>query len=335
MKKLASIILALTLVMGMSTVAFAAEDPAVNTNTDMETITITKDYEETNTGTTSPAETFNFTIENASVTDAASGITKENMPEATIGSVVYVAGDAGSVNKSKQITVTLPEYTSVGIYTYTIKETAGTTAGVTYYGDDIELVVTVQQIGDKLVRVAAVHTEASGAKTDNFSNIYSAGTLAVSKTVTGNMGDQKKDFTVTVEFTAPTGKTVNEDITYVDGTETKTIASTAWNDGKATAEITLKHNETVTFTNIPYGVTYTVVENDYKEDGYDEPVYTWSDETNKKIDSASDTVGITNNKGVEVDTGIGMDSLPYMLLLAFAFAGMVVFFAKKRFSRAN
>ena len=149
------------------------------------------------------------------------------------------------------------------------------------------------------------------------------------------MGDQQKEFTVKVTFTAPTGDTVREAISYTDGTESKTIATNAWTDGKAEVEITLKHDETVTFTNIPYGVTYTVVENDYTAEadgGYDEASYNFDDE-NKKIDSASENVTITNNKDGEIDTGITMDSMPYILLLAVACMDLFVFFSKKRMMR--
>lgn len=340
MKKLISIVLALMLVFSLATVAFAVDDPSTEPSTptysDMSTVTITKNYEATNTGTKSPAETFSFTIERTSVTDAADGVTSANMPLPTIGSVSYVAGDAGNeTNKSKNITVTLPAYTSVGIYTYTIKETAGTNAGVTYYGNNIRLVVTVIQDGTNKTRVAAVHTEiptdenANPAKSNAFSNVYSAGTLAVKKLVTGNLGDQTKPFNVTVEFTAPSGKTVNEAITYIDDGVEKTIAKSDWKNGKASAEITLKHDETVTFTNIPYDVTYTVTESDYTSDGYDTASYAFGDEA-KKIDSASDTVTITNNKSVTVDTGITLDSLPFILILAVCAGAAVLFVIKRR-----
>lgn len=328
MKKLLAGLLTAGMMLSLSVAAFASNSGAA-TYEDQSTVTITKEYNATNSGTTSPAETFGFTIANTSVTDAADGITAENMPTPSIGTVGYAAGDAGTAEKAKEITVTLPEYTSVGIYTYTIKETAGTTAGVTYYGDDITLKVTVIEQNGK-IRVAAVHTEeAGGTKSDSFANTYSAGSLSVKKNVTGNLGDQSKEFNVTVTFTAPEGKEVKEAISYMDGDTSKTIPATAWNNGTAIAVIGLKHDETVTFTNIPYGVTYTVVEDDYTSDGYDAASYTFSDQQ-KKIDTASDSVEITNNKTGEVDTGIRMDSLPYILALALVLGFAVVMFARRR-----
>lgn len=337
MKKILSLALALVLVLSMGTVAFAAEDEET-TYTDMSTVTLTKEYKLTNTGTISPAETFAFSaLTCTKVTDAADGVTTTNAPVPTIARVSYIAGEAGGNNARKNITINLPEYTSVGIYTYTFTEIDGGTAGVTYRSEPITLVVTVIEQSGK-VRVAAVHTEGEGdVKSGEFNNVYSAGSLSVKKTVTGIMGDQQKEFTVRVTFNAPAGDTVRGDITYVDGAETKTIAAGEGWTGSKNVDITLKHNETVTFTNIPYGVTYNVVENDYTDKnagGYDKADYNFEDD-NKKIDSASENVTITNNKGGVVDTGINMDSMPYILMLAVVFMGLFVFFSKKRMMREN
>lgn len=334
MKKFLSMMLALVLVLSMSTVAFATDDEET-TYTDMSTVTLTKEYNLTNAGTTSPAETFTFSaLTCTNVADAGVGVTTENAPVPTIANVSYSAGEAGGDSAKKNITITLPTYTSVGIYTYTFTETDGGTAGVTYRSEPITLVVTVIEQGGK-VRVAAVHTEGEGkAKSGVFNNEYSAGSLSVKKTVTGIMGDQQKEFTVKVTFNAPEGDTVREAITYTDGDKNETIAG-GWTGSKE-VEITLKHDETVTFNNIPYGVTYEVVENDYTGDkgGYDAASYSF-DDGSKKIDSASDSVTITNNKGGVVDTGISMDSMPYILMLAVVFMGLFLFFSKKRKMREN
>ena len=39
---------------------------------------------------------------------------------------------------------------------------------------------------------------------------------------------------------------------------------------------------------------------------------------------------ITNNKGVEVDTGISLDNMPYIMMLAMAALGTLGFVSKKR-----
>ena len=335
MKKLLSLALALVMVLTLS-VAVAAQE-----HSDMETVTISVTYNATNSGTVSPAETFAFTIAKTSVTDAADGVTTGNMPVPAVRNVEFAEGDAGNAGSmTKDVTITLPEYTSVGVYTYTITPTPRTTAGVTYWARPIKLVVTVIQDANNRLRVAAVHTEngyngtaEDGTKSDDISYTYSAGSLAVKKLVTGNLGDRDKEFNVTVTFTAPADKEVKSVISYTDGTA-QTIATSAWKekDGSKQAEVTiaLKHNETVTFTNIPYDVTYTVTEADYTSEGYDEENIVYSDDANKKIDSATDTVTITNNKGTGVDTGVVLDSLPYVLLIAVAVVGVVAFTAKKR-----
>ena len=89
-----------------------------------------------------------------------------------------------------------PNIPSAGVYEYTLQEVAGTTAGVAYYGKTIKLVVTVVNGTDGNIRVAAVHTESEDdVKSDKFENTYSAGTVTVKKTVTGNLGDRKRNST--------------------------------------------------------------------------------------------------------------------------------------------
>ena len=320
MKKIFSTLLTLVFVLSMGTVAMATG----NTYEDMETITISKEYKLTNPGTLSPAETFTFIIERTSVTDAGAGIDATNMPIPTIGTVTYAKGEAGSGTDTKDITITLPVYTSVGVYTYTIKEKEGVNAGVKYYDKDIKLVVTVIEQDGK-VRVAAVHTEATGEqKNDNFPNEYSAGDLEFGKVVTGNLGDKAKYFDVTVTLTGVTGKTYDNPYPVTGGSNTANPGTIAV--GTPTL-FKIKDGETIKIANLPYGVTYTVVEADYTGEGYDAAGYSESDE---EIDSALDTVVITNNKDTDVDTGISLDSIPYILILGFAVLGISGLFLKRR-----
>ena len=136
-----------------------------------------------------------------------------------------------------------------------------------------------------------------------------------------------------LSFTAPAGDTVRSTITYVDGTSISTIAPTAWTDGKATAQITLKHGESVAFTNIPYGVTYTVTEVEANQDDYTTTT-TYTDDTNKRIDSVSDEVTIVNHKGGDLTEGIDQDVLPYVgagLLLGIL--GVITAIRRRKLSR--
>lgn len=319
MKKLFAIMLALMLVLTMGS-ALAEEGPDSRTS-----FTITKEYEETNPDAGEvPVETLAFTVTPVSVSDAEAGINVADY-------VPTVAASSTTGGVIDTITVTLPTYKSIGVYTYTISENAGNTAGVTYSTDAITLEVTVVRGTDgALLTYPVVKVGDNESKTTTITNTYSAGELQVKKEVTGNLGDTTKAFDVTVTFTKPDGKTVVGPISYVDDGETKTVT---FADGAetATATITLMHDETVTFTNIPYGVTYTVTEEDYtKSDGYDAAEYDFSD-SNKKIDTTdADTVKITNNKGTQIDTGITTDNLPYIVLMGIVVLAGVAMIAKRR-----
>lgn len=327
--KIFSLILALVMVLSVGMVSFASKGNETSEDyTDMETVTITKEYKLINEGTKSPAETFEFTIEKTSVTDAGEKVDIDTMPLVTIGNVTYKKGEAGSETASKDITVTLPSYDSVGIYTYTIKETAGKNAGVHYFDGDIKLVVTVIEQNGR-IRVAAVHAEEDGGKkTDTFTNIYSAGNLAITKNVTGNLGDKKKYFDVTVTLTGETDKTYDNPYPVTGGKYT--------GENEATIEVgtpevgtpktlQIKDGDTITIKNLPYGVTYTVVEADYTGDGYD-----LVKEIKGNIDEALKDETITNNKEKDVPTGINLDNLPYIVLLAGAVIGLGALIVRRR-----
>ena len=191
----------------------------------------------------------------------------------------------------------------------------GKTAGVTYRPDAIKLVVTVIEQNGK-VRVAAVHTEKEGEKSGNFENTYSAGTLKVTKTVTGNLGDKDKEFDFTVTFTKPAD--TNWDM---DGIELPTGA-TKNSDG--TYSFKLKHGATAEFKNLPYGVSYVVKEADYSD-------YTTTKEGDEgTINAAETTAAFTNDKGGEIDTGVTTESLPYVVLMGFVvLAGAALLLKRK------
>ena len=331
MKRLYAFLLALALCLALSVPALATEGQMQNYG-DMDTVVLTKTYELTNAGTVSPAEEFTFTIERTALSDAAEDITVANMPLPTVASVSYAAGEAGSATAAKEIVISLPAYTSVGIYTYMIRETDQHTAGVAYWGEDIRLVVTVIEQDGK-IRVAAVHTEGEGEqKSSAITNTYSAGSLSFTKHVTGLLGDKSKYFKVTVTLTGEPGKTYADSFAVSGGSDSRNPDAITL---AAATEFYLKDGETITVANLPYGVSYTVEEADYTGDngGYAAAVYAYGDET-KTVDSAAETVSITNSKGGTVDTGVMLDSAPYVLALAAVCAiGTAAFLRKRRSSR--
>ena len=84
-------------------------------------------------------------------------------------------------------------------------------------------------------------------------NTYSAGSLTVTKNVTGTAGDQNTAFNFTVKLsdetvTGPRGSGVTFE--------------------KGSASFSLKHGEKKTILGLPAGVTYTVTETEANQDGY-------------------------------------------------------------------
>ncbi|MDD4323256.1 MAG: FctA domain-containing protein [Eubacteriales bacterium] len=336
MKKILVLLLALLMALAIPTAAFAIVTTAP-VYEDMTTVNLNKQFVLTNADTTNLAETFNFKIKPYSVSDAGAGITTANMPMFTpftgtgvdreyTTSISFALGEATVPGDTNSTTLTLPTYTSVGIYKYIITETAGTTAGVSYDSNPMYLTVTVVEQNGK-VRIAALHYGTlTGSKVEYFENEHSAGSIEISKTVSGTLGDTAKYFDVVVTLTGVQGKTYAASYAVTGGSHATNPTTIAI--GTPTT-FKLKDGETITIANLPYGVTYTVVEADYTGEGYDAAAYNFSD-NDKKIDSVKDTVGILNNKGGVPDTGISLDSLPYILLIALAGGGLIFYFARKR-----
>ena len=310
-EKLLAGVLSISLAMGVSVMpAFAASG---ETYADMDSVVIKKNYELANEGTFSPAETFSFDIEADNVTDASDDITPENMPMPTIGTVSYLRGEAGSTTKTKEIKIDLPEYDSVGVYTYIIHEVAGNSAGVTYYGDAILLRVTVIEQDGKL-RIAAVHTEdpesTGDGKKEDFDNLYSAGELEVHKDVEGIMGNKDKYFEFTVQLTGEEGKTYQDSYAITGGSYDANPASIEIKPGETTeATFYLKDDDTIHIENLPYGVEYKVSETPVAD------YVTTETGTEGEVDEAVEQANFTNTKGGAVDAGVVLDSAPYLFTL--------------------
>ena len=284
-----------------------------------------------------------------SIPDAAKAI--------TIGSVTYAEGnlskttDAASapVTQPVAVAVTADSYQSVGYYYYEFREKAGNTAGVTYAADTCAVRVTVVNddsgaLKIDSVRLYKVNADGSlGDKAENVTNEYAAGSLSISKTVTGNMGDRNKEFDVTVSFTAPDGTEIHAPIAIstsagITGNPTEAVIDAAKTG--ATASVKVKDGTTVVFSNIPKGVTYQVKET--QADGYHTPKYNGTESAGGKSGTITDTaagtgtvgmaqsVEIENKRETTIDTGIFLSNLPYVLVLAGIAAAALLFFAGKK-----
>lgn len=345
LKKLFAGILAVAMMATMAAPAFAAKATDVETNNgkkdfeDVSIVTLSKDYKLANNdeSNVSPAETIEFTVVNKSVKKAAKGITTDSMPTVTVANLDLAAGAAGGQKQST--TITLPIYTSVGVYTYEITEKDGNKAGVTYRTEPITLVVTVVN-GDtagEFVRIPALHIGGVDAtKGDTIENTYSAGTLNIKKEVKGTMGDKSKNFKFTLKLEATDNKS------YPDTYE---MAVTATGDAELTNPTSIKlgeettvylHNDsTIRIANLPYGVKYTITEDDYTGEGDDNGYTT---KVNSEIgrsktdtvDASAENVEFVNSKGGVVDTGVILDNAPYIALMMVVVAGAAVMIIKKR-----
>ena len=275
----------------------------------------------------------------------------------TIGSVTYAEGnlskttDAASapVTQPVAVAVTADSYQSVGYYYYEFREKAGNTAGVTYAADTCAVRVAVVNddsgaLKIDSVRLYKVNADGSlGDKAENVTNVYAAGSLSVTKTVTGNMGDRNREFDVTVTFTAPAGTEIHAPIAIstsagITGNPTEAVINAAKTG--ATASVKVKDGTTVVFSNIPKGVTYQVTET--QADGYHTPKYNGTESAGGKSGTITDTaagagtVGMTQSVEIEnkrettIDTGIFLSDLPYVLALAGIAAAALLFFAGKK-----
>lgn len=309
-EKLLAGVLSISLAMGVSVMpAFAASG---ETYADMDSVVIKKNYELANTDTISPEETFTFTIDPVTVTDASEGIEAADY-RPIVGDVTYAQGEAGSASKTKKIEIKLPEYDSVGVYTYIIHEVAGNSAGVTYYGDAILLRVTVIEQDGKL-RIAAVHTEdpesTGEGKKDDFDNLYSAGELEVHKDVEGIMGNKEKYFKFTVQLTGEEGKTYQDSYAITGGSYDANPDSIKIKPGETTeATFYLKDDDTIHIENLPYGVEYKVSETPVAD------YVTTETGTEGEVNEAVEQANFTNTKGGTVDAGVVLDSAPYLFTL--------------------
>ena len=345
LKKLFAGVVAAAMIATMSFPAFAARPtPNVGANG---LVTITKNYKVVGSEEKkAPAETFNFTVTpGATVNGAEKTVEKSeattipamaaNSDEKTVAFTALTEDGTGTFT----VDVANLNITKPGIYYYTVTETPSNTAGVDYAANPMIMVITAGYADDgedsTLSYWVGLHdSKEFNNKNKPFENTYTAGSLKVTKKVTGSLGNKDKKFNIDVTFTAPAGKTVKSTITYVNNGE-KSIAPAAWtlntktNQYEATVTVELAHKGFVQFNNIPKDVTYIVEEQDYSREEYTATY----EETTKAGTITSDvkSTTITNKRGDDtIDTGVILDNAPYILMLAVVAGGAMMLVIKKR-----
>ena len=181
-------------------------------------------------------------------------------------------------------------------------------------------------------------------KKDQFVNQYSVGSFEVTKKISGNAANMEDRFVVEVSFTSEVDLDnlamtwclqVGEDETPVENAITTITALKAGVASTMTIEI--GHDEVIFFDMVPVGVKVSVKET--KQVGKDDlNFYQASYEGNDITipqDGACQTITITNEKKTEIPTGIALDSIPYIVILAVVALGVVGFIVKRRLAAAD
>ncbi len=342
-KKIGALILAGTMLLSMGTTVFAAGEstaPDVNQNG---TVPITKEFEMAD-GLRTPAATFKFT---------ATSQTPGALP-ATIANVSFTEGQTGTLIGEKYVlegTTAISfqgTWPHVGEYVYTVTEKQESMPNGTY--DDSIYTLRVYVInGTNGLEVEKITAQGANGKTDKilFTNTYAKNdaTLTIEKNTTGKYADKTQEFNFEITFTK---SPMSDQTTFTGKIGSEPVECTA-----GTAKpFTLADGERLVFHDLPVGTTYVVKELDAL-DGYTPSVTvvenrtTTVNRTAAQEGDALDTlkeggkrnlvgeyenkVTFTNtHKGGVVPTGILMNNLPFILLVAVAIVAFVSLAVIKR-----
>ena len=356
-KKLGAFVLAGTMLLSMGTTAFAAGEPTAPDVNQNGTVPITKEFEMAD-GLKTPAATFKFTATS----------TTEGAPTATIGDVSFTEEQPGTLKGEKYVlegTTAISFqgiWPHVGEYVYTVTETqdpANKVENVTYDSSEYTLRVYVVNKNDNL-EVEKITAEKAGTKTAKilFKNTYAKkdATLIIEKNTTGTYANKTQQFDFTIVFTkSPTESTLGE----FNGTITRkgnnTSEPVTTNNGSYNFK--LADGDKLQFTDLPVGTTYMVTENGAKDDytpsvtvienaqetvkdrvaQNEEQALSTQKENGEKnlIGENTNKVTFTNTyKNVAV-TGVIMNNLPFILLVAVAIVAFVSLAVMKRHIRSE
>lgn len=341
-------------------------------------VTLTKILE-VKEGTAPDEMKFNFTVTadgNSEALATASTEFKITDQENKVFNTTNGEDGSGIYKRTFDIDVAaLTKNKPVGEYTFTITETmAKAYQSVTAERETLTMVVS--KVNAKELKadstaefgyfVALKTANGKVLATEAFKNFYgdkgSIHDLTLSKTVHGALGDLSKPFTFKITFNK------NHDITDASGLykgpqlptnlDDVTVSGKNGGDYLTIGEeytVTMKHGQSLTFTNLPAGVEY-VVKEDGSEAGADGVTLTCTNDagntvkydvsvknangenvgfdSNKATVSGSISADVTtafhNTNAAEPDMGVVLDNAPYIAMLAIVAIGGVALMLNKR-----
>ena len=301
-------------------------------------------------GTAPDSMTFNFTVKNAAQSDVATPSVEFKTTDNT-NSALFTAGTYTRTFHVNLATILGTNKTKVGEYTYTISENDTQIPGITKDNNELTLKVTVVnatgEIGRGYGYYAALYRGGKKIKaTDAFHNTYSAKSLTLTKTVHGSLGDLNEDFQFDIKFVPDK----DEIASLYKGVQVGDLGKASIANATAGAylnlntvyTVTMKHNGSLSFANLPAGIKYEVYEvgsavsgdkvmkNQYTVTVTD-TAFAENSNTVKGAVAAKDvTVAFQNTHEGVPDTGVILDNAPYIALLAIVAIGGVALMLNKR-----
>lgn len=319
-------------------------------------------------GTAPDKMTFNFTVEGTSATGSVDFKKTDND-----NSAAFTAGEYKRTFNIDLMQVLGDKAEKVGAYTYTISETDPQIPGIKQVRSSLTMVVTVINKTGELNQgygyiVALKDNGTKVPANEAFKNSYGDSnlqSLELSKTIHGSLGNLQDTFTFNVKFSAKEGVNASQykGVSVTTGHEHIEGLNNTVNDGllelDKTYTVTLGHDNSITFGNLPEGVTYEISENTTTlnaENKYVNGEYTVSvsdtkgasrvNETAKTlvavneanthfgikgaITTGTNPVAFHNTKEGSPDMGVVLDNAPYIAMLAIVAIGGVALMLNKR-----
>lgn len=160
--------------------------------------------------------------------------------------------------------------------------------------------------------------------------------VKVAKQVTGNFGDKTREFKFEITFTDANGKALR--LVQTDKAPTYSITSDTTVGGEKLT-VLMKDKGEITLTNVPIGGTLVVTE--IEASGYQNSYKigeTESQEGNVAryiVPENGGTITFINYRNVSPDTGVFVDSLPYILIIACVAGAAALFLIRRRKKRED